>query len=354
MPHGRLSMLHPKKIRLSAYSTIGIGGPAELVECSTENELIATLQQAASENIKIHILGHGSNSLFPSEGMSGLIVRLTFEKIKWLSPDIVEVEAGRSWDDFVASTIEKNLYGVECLSGIPGTVGAAPIQNIGAYGQEVSQTLVSLRALNRQTLTVEEFAASSCEFRYRHSRFKGQDKDQYIILSATFQLRHTPSEKPHYHDLAAHLQSTHATVPATPREIREAVISIRKQKGMVVDPLDSESKSLGSFFMNPTVNAETYQHLQYLATQRGLKLPSFHDPESNCYKISAAWLIENTGFAKGFAHGNARLSKKHCLAIVNPGHATSHDIMALAQFIQRKVELTWNISLTTEPNFISE
>lgn len=328
---------------LADLTTLHVGGtPRTLTVTSTETEIIDAITSADSEGREVLILGGGSN-LVVSDNYSGDVIKIEsvgFENDStacagaWLT-----VQAGHNWDDLVAEVVSNGWSGIEGLSGIPGTVGATPIQNVGAYGQQVSQTIAQVRAWNRKTKSVETLFAADCEFGYRSSIFK-KNPQTWVILSVTFQLPIGDMSAPiEYKELATKLGVEVGTrVKAS--EVRAAVLELRATKGMVLNPTDHDTWSVGSFFMNPRV-------------QRAPEgAPAWKEPDGT-YKVSAAWLIEQSGFNKGFTiNGRAALSTKHTLALTNQGDATSDDIVNLARHIRDGVLTKFGIELKPEPQFV--
>jgi UDP-N-acetylmuramate dehydrogenase len=254
---------------------------------------------------------------------------------------------------FVERAVLGGWAGVECLSGIPGLTGATPIQNVGAYGQEVSETIVRLEALDRTTRRVRWFTNEECGFGYRSSRFKSIDKDRFVFLSVTFRLARDGEAAVRYPELRRYLDRSGALAPSL-SEVREAVLAIRRRKGMVLDPNDPDTKSDGSFFMNPVVAPGDLDAVLARARAAGVaseRVPHFAAAEGKL-KLSAAWLIENAGFPKGYVQGNVGISAKHSLAIINRGGGTAREVLALVELIQRTVRDTFGIELQPEPSFI--
>lgn len=330
-------------VRLADYTTIHIGGePRTFIEPSTEAELIAVVDAADQAGKPIMILGGGSNVLF-SDGFHGDVVRVSHAGIEndesacagaW-----VTVQAGHVWDDVVRTAVDAGWTGLEGLSGIPGTAGATPIQNVGAYGQQVSQTIAQVRVWDRSARTVRTMFASDCEFDYRSSVFK-RDPSRYLILSVTFQLPlGTLSAPVGYDELAAALGvALGERVPL--QDARKAVLGLRRGKGMVVAEADHDTWSVGSFFLNPRV----------AVAPEGA--PHWRQADGSV-KVSAAWLIEQSGFPRGFGlNDRARLSTKHTLALTNRGGATATDVLELATHIADGVQRAFGIRLETEPRVI--
>jgi UDP-N-acetylmuramate dehydrogenase len=260
-----------------------------------------------------------------------------------------DVAAGEDWDGFVERAVDANCAGVECLSGIPGTVGGTPVQNVGAYGQEVSGTIREVQVLDRQSLELTTFSNAGCGFGYRTSRFNTVDRGRYVILRASFRLRRGGSPMVRYADLQKYFGGREGQ--PTLADVRAAVREIRHGKAMLIVPGDPEAHSAGSFFKNPMVPNSQYEDLEKRLTALGLHLPSY--PGSDGFrKLPAAWLVEHAGFPKGYAKGPAGISRRHTLAIVNRGGANASDILALKEEIQKRVRAEFGIELRPEPVFV--
>ena len=330
---------------LANFTTLGVGGPAaEIIKVKTEEELIAAIKAGDASKTPLLILGGGSNVLISDSGFAGTVIKVettgnSFE-IDACSGGTLTVSAGTDWDEFVAFTIEKGLANLESLSGIPGTVGGAPIQNIGAYGHEVSEVIARVRTFDRKVQAVKTFTASQCEFGYRNSIFK-TEANRYVILDVTFQLRIGEASLPiGYVELAKELGVEIGTRVAI-TEVRDAVLKLRSAKGMLIG---EGIKSAGSFFMNPVL-------------EKGIaeKLPSDAPrwPMSDGrVKTSAAWLMEHAGVSKGDQLAGAQISPKHVLALSNAGDATAKDLIALAKSAQEKVRAKFGITLQTEVQLV--
>lgn len=258
---------------------------------------------------------------------------------------MVKVAAGERWDDFVATAVSNGWAGIECLSGIPGSTGATPIQNVGAYGQEVGETIVRVEAYDRASNRVQWFTAEECRFGYRSSLFKNVERDRWIVLSVTFRLKRGGSATIRYPELQKFIDEKGVPVDDL-SGVRDAVIAIRRRKGMVLDPADPDTRSDGSFFMNPVLSAEAYEEF----ARRAPEAPHF--PSGDGVKLSAAWLIEHAGFQKGFALGNVGLSTKHTLAVVNRGEGTAGEVVRLVKLIQARVREHFGVEIHPEPNFV--
>ena len=330
---------------LSDFTTLKVGGPAKnLVHARSEAELISAIKEADSTKSPLLILGGGSNILVGDQGFAGTVIKIetsgnSFE-IDACSGGTLTVSAGEDWDKFVAFTIEKGLANLESLSGIPGTVGGAPIQNIGAYGHEVSEVIARVRTFDRQLGEVKTFSASECEFGYRTSKFK-KEPGRFVILDVTFQLRRGEQSLPvQYSELAKELGvEIGSRVPI--EKLREVVLKLRGAKGML---LGTGIDSAGSFFTNPILSKEEAAKLPESA-------PKWPQADGRV-KTSAAWLMENSGMEKGFKLAGAQISPKHVLALSNAGDATAADLIALAKEARAKVLAKFGINLEPEVQFV--
>jgi UDP-N-acetylmuramate dehydrogenase len=322
------------------------------VSAKSEIEVVEAVGFALENSLEIFILGGGSNVLISDKGFNGLVLQIALKGISMFQePDetvYVTAQAGEDWDDFVASCVEKNLAGIECLSGIPGFVGGTPVQNVGAYGQEVSETIMSVRAFDRKNNQLIELTNAECGFAYRTSIFNTIEKNRYIVLVVTYALKSGGAPKIVYRDLQKFFGDKNPDLAET----RAAVLKIRAEKSMVIDAQDPNSRSAGSFFKNPVVDKRKFAEVSERAKALGIEeVPHFpFDAES--VKIPAAWLIEKSGFQKGFRKGNAGLSTRHTLAVVNAGDATAADILSLKDEIQNKVKEIFGVSLAPEPVFV--
>lgn len=334
---------------LAARTTIGLGGPARrLIRVTSEPELSEALAAAGAEPVLI--LGGGSNLVVRDGGWPGLVIEIAIPGVTIRDHGdhaLVSASAGVVWDDLVAEMVEAGLAGVECLSGIPGLVGATPMQNVGAYGQEVADTIASVRVLDRQTGTITSLDPGACGFAYRTSVFKGSER--WIVVEVTLRLERRPDSAPiKYPELSRALGIADAG-RAPLSEVRHTVIALRRGKGMVVDPADPDSRSAGSFFTNPIVDAATLAAFEARLAP-GVTPPRFPAP-GGMTKLSAGWLIERAGFAKGYPQpsGRAGISTKHALALVNRGGATTAELLELAREIQDGVRARLGIELVPEP-----
>lgn len=330
---------------LADLTTLRLGGPAgQIVEATTERQLVDAVTIADEAGDPALIVAGGSNLVIADEGVPGTVILVRTRGISVDADDcsgaMVTVQAGENWDDFVTHAIDRGWVGIEALSGIPGSVGATPIQNVGAYGQEVSQTTASVRTYDRVDARVRTFAAADCGFTYRHSRFKAEPH-RYVVLSVTFQFALGDLGMPvGYAELARTLGVEVGARPPL-AAVRDAVLGLRQGKGMVLDADDHDTWSAGSFFTNPLLSPESAVGLPPGA-------PRYRQADGTI-KTSAAWLIEHAGFAKGYGTGAARVSTKHTLALTNRGEATTVDLLGLAREIRTGVESRFGITLVNEP-----
>jgi UDP-N-acetylmuramate dehydrogenase len=342
----------PELPKLSAYTTLRLGGPARrFVSAVTSEDLVAAVREADAAGEPVLLLGGGSNLVVGDAGFDGTLVEVA--NTGWRRDgDVVEVEAGQNWDTFVASLVEAGLGGLECLSGIPGSVGATPIQNVGAYGCEVAESIVSLELYDRRTREVRTLKADELGFAYRTSVLKGTDTG--VVLSVRFEIRGDGLSAPiRYAELARTLGvAIGDRVPAA--DAREAVLKLRRGKGMVLDADDHDTWSAGSFFTNPIVpSAEAETVLARITAGVDGDVPQY--PADGGVKLSAAWLIERAGFAKGYPGPGNRvsLSTKHTLALTNRGDATTEDLLALAREVRDGVHERFGVRLHPEPLLIN-
>jgi UDP-N-acetylmuramate dehydrogenase len=360
---------------LAGYTTLGVGGPArDFVSADTERSLIGAVRSADKAGEPVLLIGSGSNLVIADAGFPGTVIHvntrgLTFVDAGDGAVDIT-VAAGADWDDVVADAVAEGLAGLEPLSGIPGRAGATPIQNVGAYGREVAEIIIAVRVYDRQEDQIRIIPNESCRFSYRTSLFKSgrpealvslpsgtrsqaAGQPRYVVLDVTFRLARQPLSAPvRYAELASEL-GVEMGEQAALSEVRAAVIKIRSRKGMVLNPGDPDTRSAGSFFTNPVITAEEFAGVKRAATARGVgPVPHFPAGEGRV-KVPAAWLIEHSGFAKGYgAPGRARVSSKHTLALVNAGEATTADLLALAREIVSGVQAAYGVTLTPEPILI--
>jgi UDP-N-acetylmuramate dehydrogenase len=345
-----------ENVPLAPYTTLGVGGPARwFVEAWTEDDVVEAVQFARERGLPLFVLGGGSNLLVSDEGFPGLVLRACI-----VPPEQVEFEAGTvlltlgagmSWDDIVRYATEHGYAGIECLAGIPGDVGGTPVQNIGAYGQEVAETIVQVRAYDLVAGVFVELDREACGFGYRRSIFNSTAQGRYIVTAVSYRLRVGGAPTLKYADLKRHFAERLAAAE-TPSlsEVYDAVRAIRAAKGMLAENF----RSAGSFFKNPIVPADIVSRVAAVACCRGDEVPQFPSgaggaPADEMVKLSAAWLIERAGFHKGFRMGNAGISSKHTLALVNLGGASAAEIVALRDAVMHGVEQRFAIRLEQEP-----
>ena len=331
---------------MAPFTTFKVGGPARyFVAAEDELDVWEAFQWARENELSLATLGGGSNLLVPDDGFNGLVLRLELQGVD-RNKNLFDVAAGESWDAFVDVAIDAGYAGVECLAGIPGSVGATPVQNVGAYGQEVAQTIESVRALDRRTGKFVELNAAQCGFQYRRSIFNSAERGRYVITRVRFRLR--PGGKPFrgYADLQRWFQGR----PEEPSlaEVAGAVRAIRGQKGMVLAEGDPDTWSAGSYFKNPVVAADVVERVAGAADVALAAVPKWAAGEA-CVKLSAAWLLERAGFGKGFRLGPAGLSTKHALALTNRGGATCEDLLRLEERIRAGVRERFGVTLEREP-----
>lgn len=341
---------------LSELTTLGLGGPPRrLLEASTAEELVEAVADADRAGEPLLVLGGGSNLVIADDGFPGTVVRVltrgvsatkTGERVQ------LSIEAGEPWDGLVARCVSDGLAGVESLAGIPGATGATPIQNVGAYGQQVAETIVSVRVYDREAREVAELPAAQCGFAYRSSRFRGSDR--HIVLGVTFSLERSALGRPlRYPELARALELAPGDRPPL-ASVREAVLALRRRKGMVIDPADPDTRSAGSFFVNPILSAQGLAALERRAAERvgaDQHPPAWPEADGRV-KTSAAWLIEHAGFARGYGDGAVGISSKHTLALVNRGGASTTALLALAREVRDGVRAVFGVTLEPEPTLV--
>lgn len=339
---------------IAPLTTLRLGGnAARLVTAEREVAVVEVVREVDARGEPLFVLGGGSNVVVADAGFDGTVLRMgTHGRAMTTEGDRVHVtvQAGERWDLFVDSVVDEGLAGVECLAGIPGLVGAVPMQNVGAYGQDVSETIVRLRAYDRQLRKVVELDHDACGFAYRSSVFRG--KDRYVILDVTFALERTREGRPiRYAELARALGIAEGE-RAPLSTVRGTVVELRRKKGMVLDPSDPDTTSAGSFFTNPILSAEALAALRDRAPD-GAAMPVFPESDGR-FKVSAGWLIEHAGFPKGFAldGGRVAVSSKHALALVNRGGASTEELVALARRIRDGVRARFGVTLENEPVFV--
>ncbi|HEX3091346.1 MAG TPA: UDP-N-acetylmuramate dehydrogenase, partial [Candidatus Angelobacter sp.] len=305
-----------------------------------------------ARKLPLFVLGGGSNLVVSDDGWPGLVLKVSLAGVEFegdLQKMLFYAGAGENWDSLVALAVSKNCGGIECLSGIPGTVGGTPVQNVGAYGQEVSETITRVRALELATGKVLELSNSDCGFSYRSSIFNTTRRDQHIVLEVSYRLHRNGDPRIEYADVKKFFAAANIEKPSL-QQVRDAVRSIRQSKAMLLVEDDEDCRSAGSFFKNPIVSPDEANRIQALTEKRipGATMPRYPAPEGQV-KLAAAWLVEQSGFPKGYSLGPVGISRKHTLAIVNRGGATAKDILALKDAIQKKVFDVWGVNLQPEP-----
>ena len=339
-----------RDVPLAPLTTLNLGGNAtHVATIERESDVPDALAEADRLGITPFVLGGGSNLVVADEGVDALVLRMALRGQQVSLADgvaTVTLAAGEPWDPFVAFAVGEGLSGVECLGGIPGLVGATPIQNVGAYGQEVKDTIVSVRAYDRDARAFVDLTPDECDFGYRHSRLKATSR--FIVVAATFALRRNDDSAPvRYAELSRALGIAEGGVAPVAR-VHETVVALRRTKGMVLDSADPESVSAGSFFVNPVVDdAALARIIEGAHTANAGEVPR-HAAGEGKWKVPAAWLIERAGFARGFAQGPVRVSKRHTLALVNDG-GTTRELLALAKVLRDGVRERFGVSLTPEP-----
>jgi UDP-N-acetylmuramate dehydrogenase len=351
-------------VPLAPLTTLRLGGPARwLAACRDVGDVREALRFAEERDLPVLLLGGGSNLVLPDEGWPGLVARIEVPGMEFrpgtgVDDDVVEVEAGAGvvWDALVDAAVERGLSGIECLTGIPGSVGAAPMQNIGAYGQELADTLVEVTCLDRESREEVVIPADACDFRYRWSRFKGPDRDRFVILRVRLRLRRGTVPEIVYEELARALEEGSPPPeaagtedpPARIRRVRDTVRELRAGKSMLAG---QDVRSAGSFFLNPVLARAELERVRAAWRERGGEggVPRYRVDEG--WKVPAAWLVEGAGYEKGTTRGNAAVSRDHALALVNRG-GTTEELLALAREIREAVEATFGVQLEPEPTIV--
>jgi UDP-N-acetylmuramate dehydrogenase len=349
-----------ENVPLAPLSTLGIGGPARYyTRVESEDDVRTAAEWARDRGLPLFVLGGGSNLVLGDEGYQGLVLHVGLRGIEATRGDgavHVTAAAGESWDGFVDRATREGWAGLECLSGIPGLVGATPIQNVGAYGQDVAETVTRVDAFDLATGRVVTLASAELRFGYRESRLKGEARGRYVVLRVQYRL--TPDGAPalRYPELVRHLHEKGRSSP-TLVEVREAVIEVRRRKSMVLDPGDPNARSVGSFFVNPVVDTAAFATLEERLQGTGLvkdgERPPHFPATGGRVKLSAAWLIERAGLQRGYRRGAAGISTRHTLAIVNCGEAGADDVVGLAREIRDRVRERFGVTLTPEPVFVN-
>ncbi|NNE19215.1 MAG: UDP-N-acetylmuramate dehydrogenase [Myxococcales bacterium] len=340
-----------RDVSLAPLTSLELGGPAKyFVRAADETTLVDALHWAANEDLPSAILAGGSNLIVPDEGYDGLVIQMAIDELDFRTGGIVSAGAGVAWEKVVEGAVARGWAGLECLSGIPGSTGATPIQNVGAYGVEVAEVIESVRVLRRDTLRFEELAPQDCGFRYRDSLFK-RDPNRFVVTSVEFALRPNGPGAVRYAELEKNV------LPGVSlAEIRRTVLSLRRQKSMLVEPDDPNRRSAGSFFLNPVVTPEDADRLVEQAISENLvsavdDVPRY-PTEGARVKLAAGWLIEKAGVAKGTRRGAIGVSSKHALALVHHGGGTTAELLAFADEIRARVLDRFGVTLEREPRLL--
>ena len=327
-------------VRLAELTTLAVGGPIErLVEVAGAEELVAAVREADEAGIPLLLLGGGSNVVAPDEGWPGDVVLVRSRGIE-RAGDSLTVQAGHDWDDLVAFTVENRLAGMESLSGIPGSTGATPIQNVGAYGQEVAQTITAVRVYDRAEKAERVLSPAECGLAYRDSRLK-REPERFVVLEVTFGLRPGSESMPVTYAELARTLGVEIGQPAPLADVRDAVLGLRRGKGMVWDPADPDSRSAGSFFTNPIVPAD-----------RSVEGCPSWPADDGRVKLSAAWLVQHAGFGRGTRDGHVGTSSKHSLALTTEDGATTAELLAFADRVVATVGEQFGVTLEREPTAV--
>ena len=335
------------QVPLAEFTTLRIGGPADkLLEVSTEDDLITAVRDADAAGEPVLLLSGGSNVVIGDDGFRGTVVKIATSGIRVdadaCSGAMVHIQAGEDWDAVVQRAIAEEWSGLESMSGIPGLTGSTPVQNVGAYGHEVAETIASVRVWDRVDNQVRTIFAADCGFSYRNSRFKA-DPSRYVVLEVAFQLKLGDLSAPVGYAELARVLDVEPGSRAPMADVREAVLGLRRSKGMVLDPADHDTWSAGSFFTNPILDTPA---------EVPAGAPQWPQPDGRV-KTSAAWLIEHAGVSKGFTIGNAAVSTKHTLALTNRGTATAKELLSLAAHVRTQVHQAFNITLVNEPVLVN-
>jgi len=346
-------MLITENVPLAPLTTLKVGGAARyLIDAQTISDVSEAVEFSRSRNLPLFVLGGGSNVVISDAGWPGVVLKIGITGINHRHGHeevVFEAGAGEDWDKFVGLVVAHDCAGIECLSGIPGSVGGTPVQNVGAYGQEVANTIESVLALDLRDGQLHELCSQACGFSYRTSIFNTTERGRYIILQVNYALKHGGDAYIAYAELKKYFAGW--SEKPTLANTRDAVRKIRAGKGMLITAGDDDCRSAGSFFKNPILSAEQYQALTARAAAKNLQIPSYPALDAQ-KKVSAAWLVEHSGFSKGYGNGPVGVSRKHALAIVNRGNATAADIMAFKEDIQQRVQEIWGILLKPEPVFV--
>ena len=340
------------QVQLAPRTTLGVGGPAaHYARVESEGDVLEALAWASARELSVRVLGGGSNIVVSDSGFPGLVIEMALRGVHSEARGdvhVVRAAAGEPWDELVASTVSAGQQGLECLSGIPGRVGATPIQNVGAYGQDVSETITEVVTLDVRERTRRVFSKAECEFSYRDSWFKSREPGRYVVTEVTFELRAGAAPAVRYAELERWFTSQNNPSP-TLAEVRAAVIQLRRAKSMVLDASDPNSRSCGSFFVNPVLSAQELAAFN-ARTEQESNVPRFPQPDGRV-KLAAGWLIEHAGLARGTRDGAVGLSTQHALALVAHEGACTADVARFAERVQRAVYERFGVRLQPEPVF---
>lgn len=344
-----LPALH-ERVPLAGLSTLGVGGWARwFIRVTTTGEVVDAIRWSRTRKLPVFVLGGGSNVVIADTGFPGLVIHMALEGVSVSTggaESVITAAAGEPWDPIVRATVDRGLAGLECLSGIPGSVGGTPIQNVGAYGQEVANSIDHVKVYDRERDVIDDMTTRECGFAYRTSRFKGDDAGRFVVCEVSFRLR-AGRPAPTYPDVVSELERKEIRFPSV-SDVREAVLAVRRRKGMVIDASDPDTRSVGSFFVNPVIALSDRDRVAELAQADP---PGFAMADGRI-KVPAAWLIERAGFHRGYPDGAAGISTKHTLALVNRGGATARDVLRLAVRIKRRVADRFGVWLRPEPVFV--
>lgn len=357
-PAPRTPIAPRENVPIAPLTSLELGGPARwFVEATTDEELVAALGWARAEGVDSLLLGGGSNVVISDDGLDALVVHTAqrgIDRRRDGAQEVWTVAAGEPWDPLVAATVEAGLAGIECLSGIPGTTGATPIQNVGAYGQEVEEVVESVRVLDRESFEVREMAPDECAFAYRDSTFR-RHPERYAVLGVTFRFAVGGEPALRYPELERAVKEAGGPSPSL-ASVRETVLTLRRGKSMVIEAGDENRRSAGSFFVNPVVSPEEAEAVVGRALAAGIvpdesAVPRFDAPGGRV-KLAAGWLVERSGFARGTRRGPVGISSRHALALVHHGGGRTADLIALAREVRRGVQDTFGVLIHPEPVFL--
>ena len=341
-----------ENVALGPLTTLGVGGAARyFAVAENEADVAEAVRWAMERELPLFVLGGGSNLLVSDAGFPGLVLQIGIKGVSERDSGVFEVGAGEVWDEFVDRMVKAEMQGIECLAGIPGSVGGTPVQNVGAYGQEVAETIISVRAFDRAVDGFVELDREACKFRYRKSLFNTDEPDRYIVTGVVFRLHPFGQAQVTYGDVKRYF--TESTENADLKTVAAAVRKIRRGKGMLIVEGDPDCRSAGSFFKNPVIEAGRLTKVAAAASVTEDGVPHWPAAEG-MVKLSAAWLIERAGFPKGFRDGAAGISSRHTLALINRGGATAKDIETLQDRIQAGVRDRFGVGLEREPVKLGE